>query len=118
MASNKQGRSAEEWLQIINECRRSGLSDREWCEQHDISLSTFYNTISRLRKKSYTIPKPVRTTPTSMDLTSHQDVVQINLCDDDQCTPADASMVQAQPAAHLDNPYKIELTMGNTSLRV
>ncbi len=36
-----------------------------------------------------------------MDLTSHQDVVQINLCDDDQCTPAGASMVHAQSAAHL-----------------
>ena len=25
-------RSDEEWFQIINECRRSGLSDSQWCK--------------------------------------------------------------------------------------
>ena len=30
------------------ECRRSGLSDYQWCEQHDIHPGTFYNWVSKL----------------------------------------------------------------------
>ncbi len=29
-------RSQEEWLQLIMECRNSGMTDRTWCEQHGI----------------------------------------------------------------------------------
>ena len=39
------------------ECRISGLSDKDWCEQHSIPTSTFYTKISRLRKKTCNIPK-------------------------------------------------------------
>lgn len=44
-------RSQEEWLQLIQECRSSGLTDRTWCEQHGIMVSSFYNAVKRLRKK-------------------------------------------------------------------
>ena len=47
-----------EWMALIQTCRRSGMSDRAWCEKNSISINTFYNTISRLRKKSCVIPKP------------------------------------------------------------
>ena len=32
--------------------RSSGFSDRVWCRHNDISINTFYNTITRLRKKA------------------------------------------------------------------
>ena len=32
------------------ECRTSGLTDHEWCLQHDIKIGTFYNWVKRLRK--------------------------------------------------------------------
>jgi hypothetical protein len=32
------------------ECRSSGLTDHEWCLQHDIKPGTFYNWVKRLRK--------------------------------------------------------------------
>ncbi|WP_432764117.1 IS66 family insertion sequence element accessory protein TnpA [Hungatella effluvii] len=32
----------DEWLAIINECRSSGNSDRIWCQEHRITLSTSY----------------------------------------------------------------------------
>lgn len=48
-----QSRSDEEWLQIINECRRSGLSDSQWYKQHDIREYTFFCAVGRLRKKVY-----------------------------------------------------------------
>ena len=43
-------RTDEEWLSLIQQCRSSGFSDRVWCEQNDISINTFYNTVTRLRK--------------------------------------------------------------------
>ena len=47
----------EEWLSLIQECRYSGFSERVWCAQNDISINTFYNAITRLRKKACMIPK-------------------------------------------------------------
>ena len=46
-----------EWMTLIQTCCSSGLTDRSWCEQNGISINTFYNTISKLRKKSCVIPK-------------------------------------------------------------
>lgn len=31
-------------------------NDQEWCNEHNISISTFYNSIQRLRKKACEIP--------------------------------------------------------------
>lgn len=44
-------RSQDEWLQLIQECRSSGLTDRTWCEQHGILVSSFYNAVKRLTMK-------------------------------------------------------------------
>ena len=44
-------RTDEEWLSLIQQCRSSGFSDRVWCEQNDISINTFYNTVTKLRKE-------------------------------------------------------------------
>lgn len=71
------GRSLDEWMKLVTECRQSGLTDAAWCNEHGISPSCFYNTVTRLRKKAYQIPEPVGKAST-LDLTSHkQDVVQI-----------------------------------------
>lgn len=52
-----QRRTAEEQYQLIMECRSSGLSDYQWCTEHDINPGTFYNWVKRLRKKAcYEIP--------------------------------------------------------------
>lgn len=52
-----QRRTADEQYQLIMECRSSGLSDYQWCMEHDINPGTFYNWVSRLRKKAcYEIP--------------------------------------------------------------
>ena len=49
-------RSQDEWLQLIQECRSSGLTDHTWCEQHGILVSSFYNVkeqIDYLTKKLF-----------------------------------------------------------------
>ncbi len=57
MPQKRKARSDEEWLGLIQECRASGLPDREWCQIHSISINTFYNKVSDLRKKACEIPK-------------------------------------------------------------
>ena len=49
-------RTDQEWLELIQECRTSGLGDKDWCEQQSIPISSFYTKITRLRKKACDIP--------------------------------------------------------------
>ena len=53
-------RTEEDWFQLIQECRTSGLSDKEWCRQNNITnnitISNFYYHIRQLTKKS--LPDP------------------------------------------------------------
>ena len=69
------GRSLDEWMELVIQCRQSGLTDAAWCNEHGISPSCFYNAVTRLRKKACQIPEPADKAST-LDLTSHkQDVV-------------------------------------------
>lgn len=44
-------RSLDDWMELVTECRQSGLTDAAWCEAQGISPSCFYNAVSRLRKE-------------------------------------------------------------------
>lgn len=57
MKQRQPRRSDQEWMNLIQECRSSGLSDRTWCEEHHIQPSSFYYHIRRLRKQACTIPE-------------------------------------------------------------
>lgn len=74
-------KSADEQYALIMECRSSGLSDQQWCMQHDINPGTFYNWVKRLRKKAcYEIPaatgRDKLTTPIK------QEVVKVDIVPD------------------------------------
>ena len=43
----------EDQIKLIMECRQSGLSDYQWCEQNGIHPGTFYNWVSKLKKRVY-----------------------------------------------------------------
>lgn len=53
----------EYWMNCIQQCRVSGLSDYAWCKENSISISSFYYNIKRLRNKAFeihtSIPKVV-----------------------------------------------------------
>jgi hypothetical protein len=71
-------RTDQEWLDLIQECRTSGLTDKEWCEQQHIQRSSFYYQVRRLRKKACEIPdNPV---PSCQE---HQEVVAIDFSEPD-----------------------------------
>lgn len=104
----------QEWLRLIRECRTSGLSDKAWCETNNIASSTFYNAVTRLRRKACEIPAPAVTRSSHiLDLTSKQEVVQIDICPDNAVTvPASKTNM------HLDNSHTIELQVNDFLLRV
>ena len=101
------GRSLDEWMDLITECRQSGLTDAAWCNEHGISPSCFYNAVTRLRKKACQIPDPAGKAST-LDLTSHkQDVVQITIEPED--SPAELLPNARNRSMYLDNSHTIEI---------
>ena len=59
------------WLERITQCRSSGLTDRQWCIENGIPVSTFYYHVRALRKKACEIPETADTSR------QKQEVVQI-----------------------------------------
>ena len=101
------GRSLDEWMELVTECRQSGLTDAAWCNERGISSSCFYNAVSRLRKKACQVPDPVRKA-SNFDLTSHkQDVVQIAI--EPETSPAELLPNARNRSMYLDNSHTIEI---------
>ena len=121
MAASRNYRSDEDWLELITQSRRSGLADADWCRQNRIPISSFYNAVSRLRKKAREILELLSGgTGKGVYLTSETstpDVVPIRIEPEfspaEVITPGDGS-----PATYLDNSHSIEILMGNTCIRI
>ena len=110
------GRSLDEWMDLVTECRQSGLTDAAWCNEHGISPSCFYNAVTRLRKKACQIPEPAGKAST-LDLTSHkQDVVQITIEPED--SPAELLPHAENNSMYLDNSHTIEIEAKGLLIRM
>ena len=68
----------EHWLNLITQCRASGLTDRQWCIENGIPVSTFYYHVRALRKKACEVPEAVDA------VAQKQEVVQIPLWEMEQ----------------------------------
>ena len=110
-------RSDEEWFRIINECRRSGLSDSQWCKQHDIRESTFFCAVSRLRKKAYAIPNRDKSIDILPDSLPKQEVVRIDI-EPEPLQLSKPEPMQVMPATYLDNSHTIEIDVHGINVRV
>lgn len=113
--SRSANRSLEEWMALIIECRQSGLSDAAWCEQQGISVSSFYNAATRLRKKACEIPEPVEKAATPGLTSNHQDVVRIDI--QPERIPAEV-IRPMDTSTHIDNSHTIELKMDDVSIKI
>lgn len=83
------------------------MQEKAWCNEHGISPSCIYNTVTRLRKKNCQIPDPVGKA-SILDLTSHkQDVVQIAI--EPESSPAELTPDNGSGSVHLDNSHTIEI---------
>ena len=72
---------AEEQYRLIMECRQSGLTDHQWCVEHDIKPGTFYNWVKRLRQKGC-MDLPA-STGRSHSAPESQEVVRVDFHDTD-----------------------------------
>lgn len=69
--------SAAQQLRLVMECRRSGKTDAQWCIENGIRPATFYNWVSRLRKRGCDIPE---SNWNELELpVQHQDVVLLDM---------------------------------------
>ena len=109
-------RSLDDWMELVTECRQSGLTDAAWCEAQGISPSCFYNAVSRLRKRACQIPDPIGKAST-LDLTSHkQDVVQIAI--EPELSPAELFQDERSSSMYLDNSHTIEIEAKGLTIRI
>ena len=65
------------WYETICRCRQSGLTDRQWCLEQGVSLSTFYRHARRLRQQACSLPAAAR----KGKLLSIQEVVPLQVID-------------------------------------
>ena len=120
--SRNNPRSNDDWMELITECRRSGLSDVAWCEQHDIPKSTFYNAVTRLRKLACDIP-PAVPVQAALDLTNRQEAVRIDIIPDELPVSRKPAVLKpvschTEPDVHLDNSHMIEIIFQNARVLI
>ncbi len=103
-----------EQLKLIHECRKSGMTDADWCRLNDITPSTFYNWLSRARKDaSIAIPEPnYGHTPEPLP---KPDIVPVEFC-----TASAAEIKHSTPPVqtNLDNAHVIEVLTEQITIRI
>ena len=104
-------RSDEEWYNLIMNCRKSGMSDAQFCRANGIATSTLSCAIKRLRAKSYGIPEH-RDDDIHDLTTSKQDVVKVDIIPDIQ--PPKELIPEVAP--HIDNSHMIEISLGDVHI--
>ena len=111
--ANPNYRTKDEWFSLIQECRRSGMTDAQWCIANGVNRYSFYNAIKRLKACSYVIPSPHRSRDMH-DFTVHnkQDVVRVDIVPD---IPASGNLIP-ETISHIDNSHMIEITFGDVHI--
>lgn len=105
----------DEQVRLIMECRRSGLSDYQWCEANGVLPGTFYNWISRLKKAGYAIPDPASQPAVPVV----QEVVKLPVAG--SANPANAIGFEEQNTSNLSLPgcqAAVEIELGRTIIRL
>ena len=91
-------RSLDDWMEMVTACRQSGMTDADWCAEHGIAPSSFYNAVTRLRKQACQIPDPIKKVST-LDLTSRK-------------------QDERSSSMYLDNSYTIEIETNGILIRM
>ena len=104
---------ADEQYRLIMECRASGLTDHEWCLQHDIKPGTFYNWVKRLRQKGC---------PELPDAADHhvphrQEIIKIELTSPDKATEKVVPSIQEIEHGQIQD-RAMELSVSGAVLRI
>ena len=107
-------RTEQEQYEIIMECRQSGLSDHQWCLEHDINPGTFYNWVRRFRKQACEFPAPAGK---DRFQAIHQEVVKMEIIPDH---PSDFfEQPSMEDSVEITKPVAaMELQIGKAVLRI
>lgn len=107
---NTRDLTREERYELVPECRRSGLTDYRWLEEHGIRRSTFYKWIRNFREKGYPeLPEPLR--QRSPHKPQSQEVVRVDLLPDSyQSTSGSMRAAVTEPV--------MEIISGRTVIRL
>ena len=108
--------TAEEQHRLIMECRASGMTDYQWCVEHNIKPGTFYNWVKRLRQGgNVDIPAPA-----GNKAPARQDIVEIHLGQPSAAMPASGMLSDAFTGTSPvpgQSPV-LELSMAGATLRI
>lgn len=105
----------EEQYRLVMECRQSGLSDYNWCLEHNIKPGTFYNWVKRLRQSgAYAIPNSAGRD--SYKAVPKQDVVKVELIEEPVKISKPAYIMNEQVPS--DFHHTLELHIGNASILI
>lgn len=104
-----------EQIRLIMECRQSGLSDYQWCQQQGIKPGTFYNWVSKLRKAGYTIPD---SESKLSGLPVRQEVVKLDLAESKNSSPAMVEQKVSHQVWSNDPCIAAEIECGNIMVRL
>ena len=98
--------SLQEKYDMIMDCRTSGLSDFQWCRNHDICPSTFYGWVKQVQKDHADIPRQAE--KVSAASVPKPDVVKLEIVDAPVNTVSDIS-THSQSVSD----YTVEISIGS-----
>ena len=110
---------ADKQYQLIMECRSSGLTDFQWCKEHGIHPGTFYNWVSRLRKKACCeIPESISKVEPAPS--PAQDVVCLNFNPKEERTEPmfPVRPVLGDPSRISELSARIEISLDGATIRI
>ena len=91
--------------ELVMQCRRSGLSDRQWCLDNDIVPSTINYWVRRLRQHAcYDLPE-TECSGRNVSAAGKQDVVCVNIQPDPVRETAGIPVVNIPEAANIMLQY-------------
>ena len=101
--------SDRRWYDLIQKCRTSGKSDRQWLLENNICSPTFYYHVKQLRKKACEIPE------NSCNTTSQtQEVVPLVIDDMPLSKPQSVMMDSDSPS----NEIALRLTVRGVTMEI
>lgn len=101
----------EEQINLITECRNSGMTDAEWCRQNGIAPSTFYNWVTRRRRAACPIPVKKH----HEQIHSKPDVVPVEVVSDP--FPTQHTIQQISPK-NSNKTHSLEIAMKDITIRI
>lgn len=107
---------ANEQYRLIMECRKSGLTDHQWCVEHDIKPGTFYNWVKRLRQKGCTDFPPA--TERGCNAPEKQEVVKVDFKNQTSCTQNEIMLDTSCTNVTVPDIPSMNLSIGRCTLSI